>query len=153
MLPTAILSHDNTSPRDLRGLLMDVVTELVDVIQEENAVLAEGLPAAVTATIDRKLELSDAYEELCAELADTQPGVLAADPDFAARLMDVVLALREATAENLVRLEAAVSASQRRVEAVMAAMRSTAGETGTYDARGGVPLNARLAAFGRDYHA
>lgn len=153
MLPTAMLPHVDAGSRDLRGLLMDVVTELVEVIREENATLAEGLPAAVATTIDRKIELSDAYEELCGELAETAPEMLAADPAFAAKLMEAVVALRTATDENLVRLEAAMTASRRRVEAVMAAMRSSAGENAPYNAKGAVPLNARLAAFGRDYHA
>ncbi|MGE5517947.1 MAG: flagellar protein FlgN [Bacteroidota bacterium] len=138
---------------DLPEHLLLVIAELTDVITEENTVMAEGMPAAVVATVDRKLELSDTYEELYAELADNRAEILAQDPEFATKLMEAVLLLREVTAENLTRLDAAMTASKRRVEAVMAAMRSAARESAPYSAKGDVPLNARLAAFGKDYHA
>lgn len=154
MLPSAPLLHIGSDHHsDLPEHLLAVIAELTDVMLEENAVMAEGMPAAVVSTVDRKLELSDTYEELYAELADSRAEILAQDPDFATKLMEAVLRLREATAENLTRLEAAMSASKRRVEAVMAAMRSTARESTPYGPKGDVPLNARLAAFGKDYHA
>lgn len=153
MLPATLLHSAHDGRHNLPERLLAVVAELTSVMQEENAALAEGLPASVSANVDRKLELSDNYDELYAELADTQAELLAADPDFAHKLMDAVLQLRQVTAENLTRLDAAMSASRRRVEAVMAAMRATAQENAPYGAKGEVPLNARLAAFGKDYHA
>lgn len=149
--PLVHIGHDRLA--DLPGQLLAVIGELTEVMMEENAFMAEGMPAAVAETVDRKLELSDSYEELYAELADTRAELLAGDPDFAAKLMEAVVRLREVTAENLTRLEAAMDASKRRVEAVMAAMRSTLRENAPYGAKGDVPLGARLAAFGRDYHA
>ncbi len=136
----------------LPGQLLDVVTELTEIVREENACMAEGLPAGVGATVDRKRELSDVYEYLCAELLDEQKDSLTADPDLARKLMDAVVRLREVTAENLTRLEAAVTASRRRVEAVMAAMREEIGVTSPYGPSGDVPLGARLAAFSQDIH-
>ncbi|MCR6632562.1 MAG: hypothetical protein NVV74_22345 [Magnetospirillum sp.] len=154
MLPSAPLIHMvDTQHADLTEMLMSVVTDLTEVIEEENALMAEGMPAAVTATIDRKLELSDAYEDLYAELVENRRDCLTADPAFANRLMEAVLHLREVTTENMARLEAAMQASRRRVEAVMAAMRSTIAEDGPYSAKGEVPIGARLAAFGKDFHA
>lgn len=141
------------SHEHLPSKLLDVVSELTEVILEENSVMAGGMPAAVVATIDRKLELSDAYEELCAEMMETQRDSLAADPLMAGKLMEAVLRLREVTAENLIRLEAAMNASKRRVEAVMAAMHSEAQVAAPYGANGEVPIGARLAAFGQDFHA
>ena len=35
----------------------------------------------------------------------------------------------------------------------MAAVRAEVRDNGPYNAKGDVPLNARLAAFGKDYHA
>jgi|AGTN01.3.fsa_nt_gi FlgN protein. len=154
MFPSAPLTQDRTDfQARLPGQLMSVIAELTDVIEEENAVMAEGMPAAVINTVDRKQALSDAYEELLAELVETRSSSLAADPDMARKLMDAVLALREVTQENLVRLEAAMNASKRRVEAVMAAMRSEARIAQPYGAKGDIPLGARLAAFGKDFHA
>lgn len=154
MLPNATLPHAGYgSHADLPDRLLSVVAELTEVMQEENAALALGLPAALSTGIDRKLELSECYEDLYAEWADTQAELLSADPAFAHKLMAAVLLLRETTAENLTRLDAALTASRRRVEAVMAAVRSEARENAPYNARGDVPLNARLAAFGKDYHA
>lgn len=154
MMPSAPLLHSAVDGHsDLTGQLLSVISALTEVMEEENAVMAEGMPAAVVNTVDRKLELSDTYEELYAEMADNRAEILAADPEFARKLMDAVLRLREVTAENLNRLEAAMNASKRRVEAVMAAVRSTARESTPYNAKGDVPLGARLAAFGKDYHA
>lgn len=154
MLPSARLLHIGSHRHgDLPHHLLAVIAELTDVMAEENAVMAEGMPAAVVSTVDRKLELSDTYEDLYAELADSRAEILAQDPEFATSLMAAVVHLREVTAENLTRLEAAMTASKRRVEAVMAAMRSAARESTPYSAKGDVPLNARLAAFGKDYHA
>lgn len=154
MLPSAsqtlyALDHHHHLPSQL----LEVVTELTEVIVEENSIMADGMPAAVVATIDRKLELSDTYEDMCAEMMETQRDSLAADPVLARKLMEAVLRLREVTAENLTRLEAAMDASRRRVEAVMAAMRSDARETTPYGPKGGVPLGARLAGFSQDFHA
>jgi hypothetical protein len=137
----------------LPDMLMAVVSDLTDVILEENALLTEGLPAAVAATVDRKLELSDAYEDLYAELVESRRDSLTCDPDFARRLMDAVVVLREATSENLARLDAAMTASRRRVESVMAAMRAEACANTPYGPQGKVPLDACLAAFGKDFHA
>lgn len=154
MIPaTPLLPHAPDFQGHLPGQLMDVITELTEVIHEENAVMAEGMPAAVIHTIDRKLELSDIYEELCDELRDSRPECLAADPELARKLMEAVLLLREATAENLVRLEAAMDASKRRVEAVLAAVRSEVETARPYSAEGTIPLGACLAAFGKDFHA
>jgi hypothetical protein len=136
----------------LPGQLLDVVTELTEVVLEENAIMAEGLPAGIAANLDRKLELSDTYEDLCAEVIEGRRDSLAADPELARRLIMAVVRLREVTAENLVRLDAAMDASRRRVEAVMAAMRAEAGNAAPYGPGGAVPLGARLAAFSRDFH-
>lgn len=154
MLPNAPLLHTGSDhSTDLPEQLLAVIAELTEVMEEENAVLSEGIPAAVVNTVDRKLELSDTYEELYAEMADQRAEILAHDPDFAGKLMEAVVHLREVTAENLTRLDAAMKASKRRVEAVMAAVRSTNAENGPYSAKGEVPLNACLGAFGKDYHA
>ena len=50
-------------------------------------------------------------------------------------------------------VSAAIAASRRRVEAVMTAIRADARENATYSATGDIPLAARLAAFGQDFHA
>lgn len=136
----------------LPSQLLDVVTELTEVVLEENAIMAEGLPAGIAANLDRKLELSDSYEDLCAEVIEGQRNALAADPELARKLIVAVVRLRDVTAENLMRLEAALDASRRRVEAVMTAMRAEAGSTAAYGPGGGVPLGARLAAFSQDFH-
>lgn len=138
---------------DLGEKLLYVISELTEVMMEENFILADGIPASLAANVDRKLELSDDYEELYAELVDNQSELLSTDPAFAHKLLEAVLQLRETASENLERLDAAMNASKLRVEAVMAAMRTTVSENLPYSATGTVPLNARLAAFGKDHHA
>lgn len=140
-------------PECLPGQLLNLVHELTGLILEENSVMANGMPAAMIATIDRKQELSNSFEDLCAEVMENHRDSLTADPVLARKLMKAVLRLREITAENMVQLEAAMDASRRRVEAVMAAMHSEAQITAPYGANGQVPMGARFAAFGQDFHA
>lgn len=154
MFPSTPMMQDQADPQGrLSARLMDVIAELTEVIQEENAIMAEGMPAGVVRTLDRKLELSDSYEELLEMLVENKPAALTANPEFARKLMDSVLVLRQATQENLARLDAAMTASKRRVEAVMTAMRSEASVAAPYGAKGEIPLEARLAGFSKDFHA
>lgn len=130
--------------------LMRVLGELTDVVLEENAIMAEGVPAGVVATLGRKRRLTGDYERLCAELAAGRRGGLGAEPALAGALIVAVMRLREATSENLARLEAAMDASRRRVDAVMAAMRSQDDGAGHYGPGGSPAAPARRNAVGRD---
>lgn len=137
---------------DLPEQLLLVVNDLIDVIEEENAILGEGVPASLVSTIERKLHLSDTYEDLCADMGEFCPDLLAQEPDFADALVEAVTRLREVTTENLARLDAAMNASRQRVEAVMDAMRETVRENAPYGPDGDVPVEDRLPPIAKDFH-
>lgn len=125
--------------------LLAVVQELTQVMTEENTVLAEGLPAAMAETIERKQDLSDEFEHLWAHLTTNGSGALAADPEAAYDLIQLVAALRVVANENIARLDAALLASRRRIEAVMTALRGEAEQGRGYGMTGQAPLVARFA--------
>lgn len=154
MHPTPAQLPDVAPSSGIAQTLMEVITELAAVMVEENAILAAGYPAGLSATSDRKIDLSNEYADLWDEVSADAAELLAADPGFTHRLMAAVTALRGVAAENAVRLEAAMTASRQRVEAVLQALHgeSRSGTT-CYGADGGVPLAARLTYLGTNYHA
>ncbi len=124
----------------LASELLAVVTELSGVIADENDILSRGIPASVVETLDRKLALTEVYEELWERMDETGEGCgFSTESDLSRDLMDAVRHLRDVTSENLDRLEEAVDASKRRVDAVMAAMQEIERNTTTgYTADGDV---------------
>lgn len=154
MLP--IIPHPVATERPARQLaeaLLETVTELSTLIAEENRALAAGYPAGLAASTDRKAALAAEYADLWEDLGPDGAALLAQDPDFGRVLMAAVVALRGATQENATRLEAAMAASRRRVEAVLAALRQDGAGTRPYGAKGDIPLDLKLSALGHNYHA
>lgn len=144
---------DPRPARQLAEALLETVTELSEIIAEENRVLASGFPAGLVATTERKTELAAEYAELWEDLGPEGASQLAQDPEFGRTLMAAVVSLRQATQENVTRLEAAMAASRRRVEAVLDALRQEARGSGTYGAKGDIPLELRLPPLGANFHA
>ena len=154
MLPFIPQPHaeDRADPHVAQALL-ETVTELAEIIAEENRSLALGFPASLATTSERKTELAAEYAELWADLGPDGATLLVRDPDFGRTLMEAVSQLRQASQENLVRLEAAISASRRRVEAVLEALRQDSRTGGAYGAKGDIPLDLRLPPVGMNFHA
>jgi hypothetical protein len=139
--------------RQVAEALLETVTELSEVIAEENITLASGYPAGLALTSERKTELAAEYAELWEDLGVDGAAALAADPEFGRALIAAVNHLRQAAGENITRLEAAMNASRRRVEAVLEALRQDARVSGTYGAKGDIPLELRLPPVGANFHA
>lgn len=133
--------------------LLHTVTELTEVIAEENMTLASGFPAGLAQTTERKSELANEYAELWEDLGHEGAAALAADPEFGHALMEAVNNLRQIAAENITRLEASMAASRRRVEAVLEALRRDTRQNATYGEKGDVPLELRLPTIGANFHA
>jgi len=154
MLPFIPQSVATERPaRQLAEALLDTVSELSELIAEENRALAAGYPAGLAASTERKTALAGEYADLWEDLGPEGAALLAQDPDFSRTLMAAVTALRGATQENATRLEAAMAASRRRVEAVLAALRQDGGTARPYGAKGDIPLDLKLSALGHNYHA
>lgn len=148
-LPAVI---ENPEPAPAEALLATIAA-LSAIMVEENEVLASGYPAGLGISAQRKTELAADYAELWQDLEAELTGLLSDDPGFGRRLMAAVSQLRLVAGENIARLEAAMSASRRRVESILAALRDEARGSATYGGRGDVPLDLRLPPFGTDFHA
>lgn len=142
---------EHRGPDALPGRLLNVMAELTDVIRDENAIMAEGMPASVVETLGRKLDLSDLYEELWEQMSGSLSARIAVDPDFAQELRAAVIELRDVTQENLCRLDAALKASKTRVEAVMSAIRTDLRSDAVYDANGDIPIDAKFPGYGTNF--
>lgn len=154
MLPFATLPS-LAEPGDCPSteMLLATVVELSAVMAEENAALASGYPAGLVATAARKTELAAEYAELWEDLETDIAEALANDPEFGRRLMAAVSRLRLVAGENVARLEAAMSASRRRVEAILETLRTEVRGSATYGTKGDIPLDLRLPPYGTDFHA
>lgn len=131
-------------PRSIHG----VIDDLIAVIAEENQALAAGFPAGLVQTVDRKQALSEEYAHLWQTLSQSLPHLRQADPQAVDLLIRRVRTLRAVADENMIRLEAAMQDSRRRVEAVLAALRPGSGS-----ASPALPLAVRLAVPDTAYHA
>lgn len=153
MLQTATADHpDFARVESSAHALLEVVTELAAVMEEENRLLAAGFPAGLVGTSERKGELTAEYADLWDQLRAEAAQALAADPDFVRLLMQSVGDLRQVANENLARLEAAMTASRRRVEAALAALHDDAASGRTYGADGELLL-AHFPTAGANFHA
>jgi hypothetical protein len=116
--------------------LLELIDCLIDVVTEENIALAMGLPASQSRHTARKLELSELFEKWVREVS--MKNVLLSTPDrkLQARVLDRIEQLRTSMDENVLRLRAAIEASQRRIDAVMGAIREQMAGNSPYGSNG-----------------
>ena len=131
--------------------LIELIDALIDVVVEENIALAMGLPASQSRHTGRKLVLAEQFEKWVVEVSMRR--VLLQTPDRAlqARVLQRIEALRTSMDENMTRLRAAIEASQRRIDAVMAAIREQISDNSPYNANGRV--RGHSASFGTSLRA
>lgn len=148
-------SHHAPAGRDPRALsetlisVAEIVDRLIAVIEAENRELARGLPASVS--IDG-LDKARLAEELRLRMVSgfDRDTIATASPELRERLIDRLRLLESSTEENRIRLEAAISATRRRVAAVMNAFRQQANRGGpAYGANGRIPTTTLASAAGR----
>jgi hypothetical protein len=117
------------------AVLMD---EFIDVVLEENELLARGLPASLSSVSARKNELAQAFESWV-RAAETREFHLETAPERVRKQFLVRLEMfQKAMNENILRLEAAMTASRLRIDAVMSAIRQEMVEISPYGANGKV---------------
>ncbi len=124
-----------------------LIDELIAVIDDENALLASGLPASLAATTGRKSNLAASIEGTLKAIGAAGP---VTDEDRAYLDLRVGLVQRLAQ-ENLSRLAGAIGASRRRIAAVVAAVRHDGlsaapvyGRTGTRTSSGSASQTSLL---------
>lgn len=114
--------------------LLAHLDELNALVEEENRILARGLPASLSRFTDRKNELADEFERWVKAVATHQIAIGEADFAQRARLTAAIGRLRAGMDENVDRLRAAMDASRRRIDAVMNAIKSEIRANSPYDA-------------------
>ncbi|WP_295848758.1 flagellar protein FlgN [Tardiphaga sp.] len=131
--------------------LIELIDALIDVVTEENIALAMGLPASQSRHTQRKLELANMFEMWVKEVS--MKNLLLQTPDrlLQHRVLAKIDSLRIAMDENMTRLRAAIEASQRRIDAVMSAIREQISDNSPYGAGGRV--NGHAASYARGVRA
>lgn len=116
--------------------LVALIDEFIAVVREENAMLARGLPASLSVVAKRKAELAAAFEVwVNAATARTFRIDMATGP-VGKRFLDRLALFQETMNDNIAHLEAAMEASRRRIDAVMAAIREEMVDASPYGANG-----------------
>lgn len=110
-----------------------LIDQLIAVIDNENALLASGMPASLATTTGTKSNLAGSIEEHLRALGAAGP----VTPGERAYLDERVGLVQSKARDNLSRLAGAISASRRRIAAVVAAVRETGTATGSVYGRTG----------------
>jgi len=128
-------------------VMIALIDEMIAIIAEENACLAKGLPASRSRQLSRKIELAAYFERWVADAAADKVNFKAGGEALRAKLMERTRYLQVVTDENITMLRAAIAASQRRIDAVMGAIKERMSESLPYMA------NGRLGRVGLSYSA
>lgn len=128
--------------------LAELIERLIDVVTEENIALAMGLPASQSRHTAQKLELSELFESWV-QRADRKNTLLGTpNRPLQGKILARLEQLRLVMDENVMRLRAAIEASQRRIDAVMAAIREQVSDNSPYGANG--RISAPSASYARN---
>ncbi|ABD86443.1 flagellar protein FlgN [Rhodopseudomonas palustris] len=125
--------------------LVALIDALIEVVREENAALAIGLPASQSRHTELKSKLAGRFEAWVAEVSARRVRLHSPDKALQERFMNRIETLRLSMDENVIRLRAAIEASQRRIDAVMAAIREQISDVSPYSANGRV--KGRAASY------
>jgi len=115
--------------------MIALLGELIEVIEAENRLLDRGLPASISNFVDRKTRLSGAFEDCVADVKSQKVQIARVTPARREQLIERTRLLGAITGENLERLRLAMDASQRRINAIMTAIREQVVQPG-YGANG-----------------
>ncbi|MDC7786779.1 flagellar protein FlgN [Rhodoplanes sp. TEM] len=136
------LSVESCAPVSNADLSVAKVTALIDeliaVVEEENRNLARGMPASLSNSTARKTALAEDVERWAMHVHRHDLGNAAADREMRDHLFEQVRRLNTVMDENVSRLRQAIAASQRRVDAIMQAVRQDMASRGTYGENGQV---------------
>lgn len=103
--------------------LMAVMAELRTVLEAENHMLDRGFPAGLTGTAELKDKLSERFQGLYARLMQSLPMQAMENAELLRRLASEGAVLRKLAQDNMAKLDAAMEASQRRIDSVIGALR------------------------------
>jgi hypothetical protein len=116
--------------------LIGLIDEFIAVVTQENAMLAQGLPASLSSVTKQKHMLADAFELWVKAAQEREFRIDALSEPTRKAFVTRLEAFQHAMSENLARLEAAMEASRRRIDAVMTAIRTEMTNASPYGANG-----------------
>ena len=122
--PTDGITKDGGGDSRAITEFVGVMGKLRAVIEAENAFLSDGLPATLLDTTTLKGALSNEYAQRSNDLVDAAKGQILSDPVLHDKLVKAGAELCALSEENRYLLTKALSATRRRVEAVMDAVRA-----------------------------
>ena len=70
---TAVVPEARMS--NLTGTLLDLLSELREILEEERRILLSGSPALIAGVVERKLRLAEAIESACMVPGAVRPGI------------------------------------------------------------------------------
>lgn len=121
------MGRQSACPKDVDlDELMEVVSELIEVMRQENDFLRAGMPAALSELGARKEALTRKLIER-GRFGGAEGGPDANETASRRHLLAAGNALKDLTRENMLLLEGAMSASRRRIESVMRAIHAHEG--------------------------
>jgi hypothetical protein len=126
--------------------LAALMEEFIALVREENAMLARGLPASLSSVSERKNELAGAFERWVKAAASRTLRLEAAPSPVRKQFLERLQLFQTTMNENVARLEAAIEASQWRIDAVMSAIRQEMVDATPYGSNGKVRSVANRSA-------
>lgn len=131
----AMTGHAGSGEQAARRLSA-LMEEFITLVVEENAMLARGLPASLSLVAARKNELACEFE-LWVKAANARAIRLETSPEPVRKeFIERLAVFQKVMNENVARLEAAIEASRRRIDAVMSAIRQEMTDVSPYRADG-----------------
>jgi uncharacterized NAD(P)/FAD-binding protein YdhS len=131
--------------------LIALIDELTAVVAAENMSLAQGLPASRSKQIARKTELAEIFEKWVREISEKRISVQTNDEKLRSTFAERLRQLQAAMDENIIRLRAAITASKRRIDAVMSVIREQVSDANPYTSSG--RLSSKFASTGTNLRA
>lgn len=116
--------------------LVALIDEFIAVVDEENTMLARGLPASLSSVASRKAELAEAFEVWVSAATARTFRIDTASEPVRKRFLERLALFQKTMNDNIAHLEAAMEASRRRIDAVMTAIREGLVEASPYGANG-----------------
>ncbi len=131
--------------------LVALIDELIQVVAEENAWLAQGLPASRSKQIARKVELSDLLKSWVDEITSQEVSIRTSDERLRSMFAERMDLLKVNMDENILRLRTAIETSRRRIDAVMSAIREQVLSSSPYTPAG--RANGHMTTLGTNIRA
>ena len=103
--------------------VLALVDDLIVVIEEENALMAAGIPASTSHLVERKRELAGQFSHWIAGLRSREIAFADADAALHKRLIASNEILRLHMNDNVESLRSSIAATRRRIDAIMRAIR------------------------------